>query len=80
MQDEQEAAYWDIFDDMTEDWDKVLEEKKEWLMPPTIRGEEGKTQKPTTPSASKFDGVGSSGSVTVQAPDEPQATVGNNSK
>lgn len=34
MQDEQEAAYWDIFDEMTEDWEKTLEANKEWLMPP----------------------------------------------
>jgi len=34
VQDEQEAAYWDIFDEMTEDWETTLESKKEWLMPP----------------------------------------------
>lgn len=34
LKDEQEAAYWDIFDEMTEDWDKTLEANKEWLMPP----------------------------------------------
>lgn len=34
MKDEQEAAYWDIFDEMTEDWEKTLEANKEWLMPP----------------------------------------------
>jgi hypothetical protein len=34
VQDAQEAAYWDIFDDMTAKWDAVLEERKEWLLPP----------------------------------------------
>lgn len=78
MQDEQEAAYWDIFDQMTEDWDKVLEGKKEWLMVPEVVKGEGAS---TPPAAStKWNDLKSSSSVTVEAPEEKQATVGNNSK
>jgi hypothetical protein len=80
MQDEQEAAYWDIFDQMTEDWDKILEEKKEWLMVPEVVEKQGTPAATPKATVSKKDGDSkSSGSITVEVPEEKR-TVGHNSK
>jgi hypothetical protein len=34
MQDAEEAAYWDRYDELTAKWEKTMAEKAEWLNPP----------------------------------------------
>lgn len=63
---------------MTEDWDKVLEGKKEWLMVPKVMKSEGSAA--PAPKTTKWEDVKSSGAAGVEAPEKKQATVGNNSK
>ena len=38
LQDEREAEYWDIFEDMTAEWDKTLADpsKKQWTKVPRV--------------------------------------------
>jgi hypothetical protein len=53
VQDEQESAYYEIFDEMTQKWDNTLKEKSEWLMPPQIAGEPGAV--PANPNGATRD-------------------------
>lgn len=75
-EDEQEAAYWDIFDEMTEDWEDTLEANKEWLMPP-------KSMAPSPTRLPKSENFGSEAAPSEGDSDERapvvKEVIGNNS-
>ena len=62
---------------MTEDWGKVLEGKKEWLMVPEVAKSEGSAAPPA--KATKWEDIKSSGTVS-ETSEKKKAAVGNNSK
>lgn len=64
MQDEREAEYWDIFEEMTGEWDKTLADpsKQVWQQPPQ-RGE-----------AAQFRATNEPPSKAVERPQQPKNT------
>lgn len=75
VKDEQEAAYWDIFDKMTEDWESTMEAKKEWLMPPTSMG-----ASPTgLPDSGRYTSEATSKSDSDEEAPVVKEAIGNNS-
>lgn len=54
LQDELEAEYWNIYDDMTAQWQKTLEEKKDMLWPPKPALSDSHLETPDGSRASKL--------------------------